>query len=360
VACACAAAVRHFRERERLGPASLSLLKVERLLAASWEMRYDAPQEMVRLAELALFAAERLEHGSHGRAAVADLRARVWAELGNARRIADDLAGAEQAMARAVAWQRRGSGDPWLVARTADLMAGLLADQRRFAEANDLLVKTCRFYRRMGDRHRAGMALIRRGIYSGYDHDPRGALVLLVEGLELVDAEQDSRLATQAVHAILWNLVGCGRHRQARIHLWRSRPLLLRHGGRLARLRLHWLEGQIHAGLGQLERAERELLATRRGFAAAGSPYAAALASLDLAAVWLQQGKTAQVRQLVEEMIATFRALRIAREAIAALLILREACDRDEATLDRVRAVTVLLTELERQPQRRGGASSAD
>jgi hypothetical protein len=335
------------------------LLKVEMLLAASWDLRYDDPQEMVRLAELALFAAERLEQARHGRAAVADARARAWAELGNAHRVADDLARAEPAMARAVSWQCRGSGDPWLVARIAVLMAALLTDQRRFTEASELLVKAYGFYRRIGDRHLAGRTLIKRGILAGYDNDPRGALVLLVEGLELIDAEQDSQLAIQALHAILYNLVGCGRHRQARIHLWRSRPLLLRHGGRLAQLRLHWLEGQIHAGLGELGRAERELLATRRGFEAAGSPYNAALASLDLAAVWLQQGKTAQVRQLVEEMIATFRALRIAREAVAALLILREACDRDEATLDRVRAVTMLLTELEHEPQRLG-AGPAD
>jgi hypothetical protein len=392
VARACAAAVRRFRELEwecqavstgafaaalrRLtessgspaagvprdaGPRRLrGLLKVELLLAASWDLRYDDPQEMVRLAELALFGAERLEQPRHGRDAVADVRARAWAELANAYRVADDLARAEVAMARAVSWQCRGSGDPWLVARIAVLMAALMTDQRRFAEASELLVKAYGFYRRIGDRHLAGRTLIKRGILAGYANDPRGALVLLVEGLELIDAEQDSQLAIQALHAILWNLVGCGRHRQARIHLWRSRPLLLRHGGRLAQLRLHWLEGQIHAGLGELGRAERELLTTRRGFEAAGSPYNAALASLDLAAVWLQQGKTAQVRQLVEEMIATFRALRIAREAIAALLILREACDRDEATLDRVRAVTMLLTGLERQPRRRLGAGPAD
>jgi tetratricopeptide (TPR) repeat protein len=384
VARACATAVRRFRELERerragaaappaegvraaapllappAPPALLApvrgLLKVEMLLAASWELRYDDPHEMVKLAELALFAAERLEPVRYGRAAIADARARTWAELGNAHRVADDLVQAEQAMARAVGWQRRGSGDPWLVARIADLMAALLADQRRFAEAGELLVKVEAFYRRLGDRHLAGQALIRRGIYFGYDNDPRRALGLLVEGLDLIDGGQDSRLAVQAVHAILWNLVGCGRHRQARIHLWRSRPLLLRHGGKLARLRLHWLEGRIHAGLGELDRAERELLATRQGFAAAGSPYNAALASLDLAAVWLRQGRTRQVRRLVEEMIATFRALRIAREAVAALLVLREACDRDEATLDRVQAVAVLLTELERQPRRRPGA----
>jgi hypothetical protein len=361
---ACAAAVRRFRQLERdrrLDPRRLrGLLKVEMLIETSWDLRYSDPQEMLRVAELALFAAERLKRGRHGRAAIADLRARAWAELANSHRIVEDLHQAEQAMAKAVAWQGMGSGDPWLVAHLADLMASLLADQRRLAEAGQLLLKVHDFYGRMGDRHLAGRALISRGIFAGYDNDPRRALALLVEGMELIDVQRDTRLAVQAVHAILWNLVHCGRYRQARIHLWRSRPLFLRHGGRLSVLRLRWLEGRIHEGLGDVDRAERELLATRAGFAAAGSPYNAALVALDLAAVWLRQGKTKQVRQLVEEMIATFRALRIAREAVAALLILREACDREEATLERLRAVTLLLTELERQPQRRPWSSAAD
>ena len=385
VARACAVAVRRFREsrRERMvagmaeiaPPAAVTdesraagfgldprrlrgLLRVEALLAASWELRYSEPHEMVRIAELALFAAERLEKVRYGRAEIADVRTRAWAELANAYRVTDDLARAEQAMARAVSWLHRGSGDPWLLARVADLMASLLADQRRFADAGELLGKVHQFYGRMGNLQLAGRSLISRGIFAGYDNQPRRALALLVQGLELIDVEADSRLAVAAVHAILTNLVECGRYRQARIQLWRSRPLFARHGGQLLGLRLRWLEGRIHAGLGDLARAERDFSATRAGFATAGSPYNAALVALDLAAVWLQLGKTRQLRELVEEMIATFRALRIAREAVAALLILREACDRDEATLDRVRTVAMLLTELERQPQRRPGSEA--
>jgi hypothetical protein len=381
VARACAAALRRLRELERERRAATApprpaavpgqgstgaelprlrgLLRVETLLAASWDLRYSDPREMLRLAELALFAGERLEQVRYGRATVADVRARVWAELANAHRVGDDIVRAELAMVRAVSWVHRGSGDPWLLARVADLMASLLADQRRFADAAELLDKVHAFYLRMGNLHLAGRALISRGIFAGYDNQPRRALALLLQGLDLVDVRQDARLAAHAVHALLHNLVECGRYRQARIHLWRSRSLFAQHGGRLSQLRLRWLEGRIDAGLGELERAERELLATRQGFAATGNPYHSALVALDLAAVWLRQGKTKQVRQLVEEMIATFRALRIAREAVAALLILRESCDRDEATLDRVRTVAMLLTELERQPRRVAGPGAA-
>jgi hypothetical protein len=366
VARACAAAVRRMRAPLRAirgrradvvpvagGEARRGPLRVEMLLAASWELRHSDAHEMVRLAELALSAAERLAPARYGQDATADLRARVWAELANAHRVAAELPEADRAMARAVAWQHRGSGDPWLLVRIADLMASLLADQRRLAEAGELLGMVHSFYRRNGERHLAGRALVSSGIFAGYDNDPRAALLLLTEGMESIDPREDEQLAAQAVQAIVWNLVDCGRFRQARIHLWRSRPLLVRHGGTLHLLRLRWLEGRIHAGLRDFGRAEGELAAARLGFEAAGSPYNAALTSLDLAAVWLQQGKTKQVRQLVEEMIAIFRALRIAREAVAALLILREACDRDAASLEQLRSVALLLAELERRPRRR-------
>ncbi len=339
------------KEGERRHP--VALLKVEMLLTTAWDLRHTDPQKMLQIAELALSAAERLDGSRHGEAAVADLRARAAAELGNAYRVCDDFLQAERMMAEAVRWQRRGSGDLTLVVRIGDLLASLLVDQRRFPEADELLDQVQSYYQKENDPHLAGRTLIKRGIFAGYDGAPRRALRYLTEGLELIDVQQDRRLAVQAVHSILWNLVECERYRQARIHLWRTRALLLEHGGEIYPLLLRWLEGRIDAGLGELDRAERELAATRQGFADAGYIFNAALSSLDLAAVWLRQGKTMAVRQLVEEMIATFRALRLAREAVAALLILREACDRDEATLDRVQAVAALLTELEHQQPRR-------
>lgn len=379
VARACTAAVRRMREMEGAGrpsvawsdaapvagrpqprpalpePAHRALLRIEMLLAASWDLRHNDAREMLRLAELALFAAERLPAEPYGQETIADLRARAWAELANAHRVAAELPEADQAMAQAVAWQRRGSGDPWLLVRIADLMASLLADQRRFAEAGELIVKVHRFYHRNGERRLAGRALISRGIFAGNDNDSRTALAFLTEGLASIDRREDRHLAALAVQAIIWNLVRCGRFRQARIHLWRSRALLVEHGGKLHFLRVRWIEGLIHAGLGDFARAESDLTAARRGFEAAGSPYNAALVSLDLAAAWLQQGKTKEVRRLVEEMIATFRALRIAREAVAALLILREACDREAASVEQLRSVTLLLTELEWRHPRRAG-----
>ncbi|HVT58160.1 MAG TPA: hypothetical protein VHR45_07150 [Thermoanaerobaculia bacterium] len=326
---------------------------VEALLEVSRSLNYTDPGEMMNLAELALFASERLDAKRYGREVMADVRARAWAELANAHRVADDLGSAEQAMCKAVSWQRRGSGDPLLLVRIADLMASLLANQRRFSEAIELQGKLQTFYLQRGDEHLAGRALIKEGMYTSDDNNFREALFLIAEGLALIDLDRDEKLGLLAFNSLVTNMVKCGRLRQARIHLWRGRALYQAYGDPLTLLRFDWLQAQIAAGLGDFERAEQGFLAIQQAFAEARQPYNAALVGLDLAALWVTLGKTVLVRGLVEEMITTFRALRIAREAVAALLILREACDREEATVERVRAVTMLLTELERQPARR-------
>ncbi|MES1211225.1 MAG: hypothetical protein ABUL63_02705, partial [Acidobacteriota bacterium] len=52
----------------------------------------------------------------------------------------------------------------------------------------------------------------------------------------------------------------------------------------------------------------------------------------------------AETRSLVEDLVATFRARRIAREALAALVLLKEALDLDRAEpLELLRAVSRYL-----------------
>ena len=123
---------------------------------------------------------------------------------------------------------------------------------------------------------------------------------------------------------------------------------------RLSLLRLRCIEGRIQAGLGDAERAERAFLEARRGFRRADLIYTTALVELDLALLWVRQGENAKVAALLAGTLKAFRKLRIAREAIAAVLILREALTAPDETSEslshRIRLAAVLFTELERQP----------
>jgi hypothetical protein len=171
--------------------------------------------------------------------------------------------------------------------------------------------------------------------------------------LALIDPERDEQLAAIGRYSLIHALVDCGELRQAGKELLESglREAFAQDPLNLAKLR--WLEGKIHAGLGKLWRAEQVLGEVRASFRERGQEYDAALVGLDLAALWLQQGNNTAVRELAEEILETFAALGVQREALKAIRFLREACRREMATPALVQRVSGFLRRLEWQPQLR-------
>jgi tetratricopeptide (TPR) repeat protein len=336
------------------------LPRIKALLEAGRSLRHQDPQATLRFASLARCAADRLSAKEFGEKPVADLRALAWAELGNAHRICDDLSGAGRAINRAIYWSHRGSRSSLLLARIADLLASLLGAQRRFPEAMQLLFLVFQAYERDGRSHLAGRALFSAGRIAAIAGSPGPALVLHRRALDGLDDHRDLGLVGQLLQGMLWLLTDLGRFRAARKLLWRCRHLLTEVGNELDLVRLRWLEGQIYAGLGDLPRAEAAFQATRQGFADHRQVYPAAMAGLDLARLWARQGRFGEIHTLAQEMIATFRALRIAREAIVTLLILQKACvNGGGQLLEIIEMVVTFLKDLERQPAKRSEASPA-
>lgn len=328
--------------------------RCEALLERCREVRSSDPEAAVMLSSLAVILAERLE--APDPETVADFQALAWAELGNSRRVADDPRGAERDLAVALERSGRGTGDPVLLARLMDLTASLYIDQRRFDDAFDLLDRVYVIHQSLGDRHAAGRALISKGISASYALETDEAVRLVGQGLRLIDAGRDPKLALAAVHNVISFLVDRGEIERADALLDASRMLYAFYGAPLDALKMTWLEGLIAAGRGEAAEAEHLLREAQRSFLEMALPYTAALASLDLAALWLEQGRTAETRDLVEDLLATFQALDIRREAIAALLMLREAFHKDRATLALLRTVASELQRLEREPGRTAAA----
>jgi len=329
---------------------------VEVLAQLSFEERYRDPEKMVHLALLAKLAAENLDAQDYDPQVIADHQARAWAELGNAHRVHDELCQAIAAMATAEERLRRGTGNLFLLARVADLRASLLNTQRQIPDACELLDGVSQLYRKLGDGHLAGRALVSQGIYTDYDGDPAWALRLLREGLSLLDRERDPQLVTSTTENLLELMVRCGEFREAARALMESGLRQILAGQPLNLFKLRWVEGQILLGLGKLHRAETAFREARAGFLEHNQGYNAALAGLDLAAVWLEQGKTSQAKELAEDMLATFRKLGIQREALRAMDCLKRACEQESATPDLARQVGRFLRQLEREPQLRFGA----
>jgi tetratricopeptide (TPR) repeat protein len=330
------------------------LPQVGALVEAGRSMRHHDPLAALQFAKLARYAAARLRADEFGRRPVADLRALVWAELGNSYRVTDDLVRAGRAFNRAIYWSRRGSRSNLLLARIADLLTSLLCAQRRFAEALDVMMVVFESHAAEGRNHLAGRALIGAANAANWLGDTGQALAILRRGFDLLDYDRDPHLAAQAVRNMLSLLVDLGHFRAARRLLWRGRQLFTEHGNAQDLLRIRWMEGRIYAGLDDFARAEEAFKESRAGLAELGQIYVSALAGLDLAALWARQGRVEEIYALATEMIATFRAMRVAREAIVSLLILQRACGAEGAQLLEIIDVVVsFLKDLEQQPARR-------
>ncbi|HVR97288.1 MAG TPA: hypothetical protein VMW27_11785 [Thermoanaerobaculia bacterium] len=332
--------------------------RCEALIERCRALRHRDPEAMVMVAALATTLAERLRPEPYEVQMLADLQARAWAELGNARRVANDPNGSEADISRALERAGHGTGDPLLLARLMDLTASLYTAQRRFAEAFQLLDMAYLLYQGGGERHYAGRALIKKGIATGHALDPEQAVQLLGQGLSLIDGGEDPKLVLAAVHNLIWFFVECGRLEEASRLLVKSRDLYTAHAERLDELKVRWVEGRIAAGFEFQEEAEKAFLEVRAGFAEIDLPYDAALVSLDLAVIWLDRGWTSQIRGLIDETLAIFRARGIRREAIGALLMLREAFEKDRATVALLRNVASKLQRMEQDPALRSHAES--
>jgi len=331
-------------------PAGRDWMRCEQILGNYRELRHSGPEAMVAATSLAVGLAEGISPSFRGSRQLADLQARARAERGNARRVADDLSGAETDLAAALRHTHQGTGDPLLLARLLDLTASLRTDQRRLKEASQLLDWAYCIYLELGERHEAGRALIGKSNAAFYALDLDEATRLLGQGLTLIDVRREPNLVLVVVHNLLFHLVEAGDIERAESLLRQSRELYETYGGRMERLKVRWMDGRIAFRLGDQTRAEEAFTEVRAGFEEINLSYDMALVSLELAAVWLEQGRTREIRELLDETVSTFQTRGIRREAIAALLMLREAFERERATAVLLRTVASELQRLEAEP----------
>ncbi|MFL6195118.1 MAG: hypothetical protein ACJ75H_13165 [Thermoanaerobaculia bacterium] len=320
------------------------------LLARSWAVRHENPRAMVSLARCALVVAESLDARLHGARRVADLHARGWGELGNALRTADDLDEAALAFEKAFDCLREGTGDELLEARLRDLRASFHGARRSFDRAFQELDAVQGLYRRLGDDHLAGRALVKKAIYVHYAGRPEEAIGINEEAMASIDEAREPGLASVALHNQLWFLVACGRLAEAKDLLLRDRSRL-REVGRVLGIKMRWLEGQIDAGLGDWENAEKALLEARMALEESGMVFHAALAALDLALLRMRQGRPRETAALVEEAVGVFTALRIPREALGAVLLLEQAFAMRKATVTLLESAVEFLRRSEGDPE---------
>jgi tetratricopeptide (TPR) repeat protein len=323
----------------------------ELLVERSLEMAVRDAHYAEDLGLLALEVADHLDVGKYWEDLIEDLRARAWAHIGNARRVRSDLQGADEAFEAAYAYLQRGTRDSLERALLLDLKASLRRDQRRFDEAFKLLRRAIDIFMEMGQRHRAGRSLVKMDDVHHHAGHPEEGMPLLFQALELIDPEQEPRLLLCARHNLIDDLAESGRFEEAQALYRETRPLYRDFAEPWVQNRRKWVRGKIARGKGQIDLAEKLFTAAREGFLAEDIPYDTALVSLDLALIYAEQGRTAELKRLAEEMLPIFTSRQIHREAFAAWSFFQGAVESERVSLEVVTRVAGFLRRARHNPE---------
>ena len=284
----------------------------------------------VHLAELAF---ESLNGCGAEPSALTELRAQGWATIGNARRLELDFPGAEQAFILAEQeWSGQYSRrEPKIEAEILQNRAALRMMQRRYEEARDLQERAIPIFRSQGDRHLLAQALILRANIAGYAGDPLGAIPRLKEAMSLLaNAVQPSYLAMVGLQSLAAFYALAGDFDSAAEILPRAKSLCEALDNRISHYQLRWIDGLIAKGKSDNVSAEARLREARIGFVELGDMDCAAVVTLDVALLCAEEGRQEEVLALTSEILPVFEALRLDRETLVALGMLRSALESRE------------------------------
>lgn len=327
---------------KRRGPALAEILLEESMAAIP--ARPEASLNLCRLAQTVL---------SHAKATslTTELYARALACLGNAKRIEGDLPTASDHLECARFLLRSaGGGDRQIRSELDSFEGSLRRDQRRFPEAVRLQKRAAISWAMENSAQKAARAFISLAVtYRDAQRIPE-AILAIEDGLKMLEREPDPNLTWRANHAFAYCLCDSGEFEQAAEKLRENQDFYETFGDPLSFLRVSWLEGKIARGLGELERAEACLQESLRGFQERGIGYDVALVGLDLAKLYLQQGKTQQVKALAQEIAETFARLEVHQEAQVAVQLFHDAARLEQVTMQLVSELSRYLVLVQRDP----------
>jgi len=308
----------------------------ELLCSESIKRAPESPARAVELAELAVALALVLRRDEPAEESwLEELRAYAWAHLGNARRVFGELRSAEEAFVTADACWERGetnAGDvlgyeAWILC----LKASLRLAQGRLEEALALLDRA--LGANEAEPLRGTLLINKARVLEELERLPE-AIRLLEEAAACIDPEKRPRVFLCARQNLLDGLSKAEEFERAESLLAEVQELTRAAGSDIDLLRLAWVEARLLVGRGEVERAIVRFREARDGLASHGIGFDTALVCLELAILLLREDRPQDAGALSAEMLPIFVASDVHREALAALVIFKEAAERQELTLD--------------------------
>jgi transcriptional regulator with XRE-family HTH domain len=321
----------------------------ELLCEESIKAAADSADRALELASLALRVAELIPGEEPWRSRV---QGYAWAHVGNARRVKGNLPGAEGAFGRSQKlWRAGTTGDSGLLdeAQVLGLEASLRRDQRHLREALELLNRSL-----VIDRGNLTTQLLLSKAKTLEElGDFNEAITVLRQAVPIAEMTSESRLVFALRLNLAVNLCFLSRYAEAETLMPELQELGTQLGNGLDLVRLQWLKGRIAAGLNREKDAIKILSRVRQDFADLGIVYDVALVSLELAVLYLEEGRTAEVQLLARQMAPIFHTQGVHREALAALKLFREVAEQEAVTVEFARRLVAYLHRAQHNPQLR-------
>jgi len=309
----------------------------------------DAGQAL-ELAELALRVAERVSGEAAWRSLLAGY---AWAHVANARRVAGHLPAAEAAFRSAwQLWTAGSAADVGLLdgSRLLDLEASLLRDQKKLPAALERLDRALALHPAGEGR---GRILMKKGTVLEQMGDYIAAVEALREAALWIDRDREPRWHFGQRFNLAVSLCHLECYEEAEAIL----PELEAFAGSGDRgcdpVRLRWLVGRVDAGRGRRAEGVAALSTVLAEFHARARRYDEALAGMELAGLYLEEGRTAEVKGLVLLMEPVFRDQDVHAEAQKALELFRQAVELETLTVELVRRLVAYLYRARYNPELR-------
>ena len=322
----------------------------ELLLETSRQTTRHDPAEAAALAALVAVVLARITCPVD-RAASPSLTVLALAQRANALRAGGDLRAADRAFAE-VREKLAASvlDDPALHAEVCSLEASLRNEQRRHGETERLLDRAILLSRMGHDDHTLAKTLVQRADLYRERQDHAAAGDCLREALAILGDDGDRHLLACAVGTL--TLVECDREAftAAGDLLHRHRSLLVGEGAVWSTIRVLSLEGRIAGGLGRLAEAEERFAAARRMCLDHEMEFDAAMFGLELAVLYAEQGRMAEVREIAQRIQPAFASREVHREATAALVLFQQAVAAERVTVEAIRSLRDAVSRRPRLP----------
>lgn len=306
------------------------------------------PKRAIALGELAVSIARQIEAPP---AFKARLLGYALSHLANAEHAAGSLPAAERAFGESESlWTPWSPGIPDSLddATVYALKASLRRAQGRFGEA--IALNENALASRGAEAIRCQL-LISKAYTLDESGDLAGAVSALEEAASGLTGTEEPRIVLALRHNLVDALSKAGQFAEAKALIPEVKRLAGRSGSDLDFARVQWVEGRVEAGLGNRDAAASLLQQVRGVFMSKGIALDAALVTLELAFLYIVQGRMATVKDLARNLASLFKAQALPRETFAALQLFRRAAESEAVTAELVERLVGYLRRSRYTPE---------